>query len=233
MKKYWLLILLLGLLPFLPSLLPLPRHIKRKLSLRPDSIRVAVQAFRGMPPKPVEEVAQTIRKYYGFAVEVLPPLELPTEAYSQNIPELRAQGAPARYRADSLIRYLRRTKDPRFDYIIGLTHWDISTTKRIKGKIKSPEWVYRDWGIFGLGFRPGPSCIVSTARLYRYTNAEGMRSRLRKIACHELGHNLGLPHCPDPNCFMRDALERMSTIDSAQESLCPNCQLKIKTKVSF
>ncbi len=233
MKKYLILLALLLVLPYLVNYIPLPRDIKRQLSLGPDSIRVAIQPFQGMPHQAVEEVAQTIHRYYGFAVEVLPPIPLPAQAYTPNIPKLQAYGVPNRYRADSLIRYLKKTKPPRFDYVLGLTHWDISTTKRIKGEIKTPEWMYRDWGIFGLGFRPGPSCLVSTARLYRYTDAAGMRSRLRKIASHELGHNLGLPHCPNPACFMRDALERMSTIDSAQESLCPACQLKVKTKVSF
>ena len=89
--------------------------------------------------------------------------------------------------------------------------------------------MYTDWGIFGLGSRPGPTCVLSTHRLARDTwDPARIRSRLRKIALHELGHNLGLPHCPDSACFMRDALETILTIDDAPEHLCDKCQQKIK-----
>ena len=54
-----------------------------------------------------------------------------------------------RYRADSLIRYLGRFGSAD-TILIGLTNKDISTTK---GQI-------RDWGIMGLGYCPGTSCVV-------------------------------------------------------------------------
>lgn len=55
---------------------------------------------------------------------------------------------------------------------------------------------------------PGKSCVISTDRLYCYkANEEKMQARLRKIVCHELSHNLGLLHCANKDCFMRDVAD--------------------------
>ena len=36
--------------------------------------------------------------------------------------------------------------------------------KKNKGKIKEPEWMYKDFGIFGLGRVGGTPCVVSSNR---------------------------------------------------------------------
>lgn len=132
-----------------------------------------------------------------------------------------------RYRADSLLIDLAQHKPDSLDYIIGLTQVDISTTKRdAQGQILTPIEKYTDWGIFGLGYRPGPSCVVSTYRL-KHTNHTTFVSRLKKIAIHEIGHNTGLPHCQaSPHCVMQDAVESIRTIDAADMQLCKSCRLK-------
>lgn len=48
--------------------------------------------------------------------------------------------------------------------------------------------------------------------------------RLRKVAVHEFGHNLGLPHCPNKNCVMTSAAEKLTTIDNEKLALCKNCK---------
>ncbi|MBK7764266.1 MAG: matrixin family metalloprotease [Bacteroidetes bacterium] len=95
-----------------------------------------------------------------------------------------------RYRADSLIHYLSRVT-AKGHLTIGLTSKDISTTKN----------EHADWGVMGLGFCPGKSCIASTFRLKGNNKLE----KLYKVAIHELGHTQGLPHCPVKTCLMRDA----------------------------
>ncbi|MEM7038651.1 MAG: hypothetical protein AAF570_16820, partial [Bacteroidota bacterium] len=107
-------------------------------------------------------------------------------------------------------------------FIMGLTHKDISTTK---GK-------YKDWGILGLGQLPGPSCVVSTFRLGRKArNKRHIRQRLARVARHELGHNLGLPHCPAEACFMRDAEGKLATVDEEGDLLCGASRAKVKWAV--
>jgi archaemetzincin len=52
-------------------------------------------------------------------------------------------------------------------------------------------------------------------------------ARLKKVSCHELGHNFGLPHCPNKTCIMQDAAETIKTIDNVSLHLCDECKAKI------
>ena len=112
-----------------------------------------------------------------------------------------------RYRADSLIRYLSRLGSTD-TILVGLTDKDISTTK---GQI-------RDWGVMGLGYCPGNACVIST---YRLSKAD-LDSQFYKVVMHELGHTLGLPHCKDTTCFMRDA-EGGNHLNN-EKGFCPACR---------
>jgi archaemetzincin len=109
-----------------------------------------------------------------------------------------------RYRADSLIHWMRRQAKPD-QVFIGITDVDISTTK---GK-------YQDWGVMGLGYCPGNAAIASRFRLKN-------KSLFWKVAIHELGHTTGLPHCPVKTCFMRDAEGGDPT--GEEKEFCSKCK---------
>jgi archaemetzincin len=49
------------------------------------------------------------------------------------------------------------------------------------------------------------------------------RERLAKVAVHELGHTLGLPHCPNVGCLMEDAEGRVATCDREYD-FCARCR---------
>lgn len=159
---------------------------------------------------------KAVENYYNVDVQLLPEQKLPKSAF--------VDVKSPRYRADSIINIQRRSMPKHLDYIMGLTESDISVTKRDDaGKIKSPKWKYADFGIMGLAYCPGNSCIISGYRL-KHKNNKVHFGRFRKVVIHELGHNFGLPHCPDKKCVMTDAVESIKTIDNANPELCMKCQ---------
>jgi archaemetzincin len=180
---------------------------------------IAIQPIGTVAAYKIDEARRALEKAYQCRVVILKSISPTSEAFV-NI-------KTPRYRADKLIARLKENKPDTLDYIIGITELDISTTKRdALGRIKEPKSRYEDFGIFGLGYCPGKSCIVSTFRLG--TDAEKLKSRLTKITVHEIGHNLGLPHCPDKKCVMTDAVEKLSTVDAAKNELCAGCRKQIE-----
>lgn len=118
-----------------------------------------------------------------------------------------------RYRADSIIKSLK-SKIGEDSVIVGLSNLDISTTKN---EIK-------DWGVMGLGYKPGKACVVSDFRL----SPKNKNQQFYKLVLHELGHTAGLPHCAVKTCLMRDA-EGGNPLDE-EKDFCNTCKSFLKTK---
>lgn len=151
------------------------------------------------------EVAQALRAFFPIDVRVLDCQELPKAAY---YPPRK------RYRAERLLAYLNQ-RMPRDGWrILGLTDSDISTTK-------GP---YQDWGVMGLGELPGTASVVSSFRCRKKArDTEHAIERLAKVAVHEIGHTLGLPHCPTRGCLMEDAMGKVVTTDRERD-FCERCR---------
>ncbi|MFN8259491.1 MAG: matrixin family metalloprotease [Chitinophagales bacterium] len=150
-----------------------------------------------------------IEAFYHFKVILLPDQKLPQEAYYP---------PRHRYKADILIRLLKQQKPDSINYIIGITGKDISTKKG----------AYPDFGIMGLGYCPGKSCVVSTFRL-KTPDKKLLYERLAKVALHELGHNLGLPHCKEnKDCLMHAAEASIKQVDAEKLDVCKKCKKKIR-----
>jgi archaemetzincin len=158
---------------------------------------IKIQPFIGINTIEVLEVADSIRKYCP-KVTIASPTKLPGFAFY----------APrGRYKADSLLKYLGKMTKPN-EKIIGVTSRDIS----------AQHGLIVDWGVMGLGKCPGNSCVVSTFRL----NMTKGKSQFFKVAIHELGHTMGLPHCPNLECFMRDANGGNPTDE--EKGFCTKCK---------
>jgi archaemetzincin len=166
-----------------------------------DNVTIVFQPFSDMDLTQFKEVADSISKLYP-SVSLNPPVRLPRFAY---YPER------GRYKADSLIKFLARIAKPN-ETVIGFTVMDISTTN---GSVA-------DWGVMGLSKCPGNACIVSTFRL---NNAKG-KNQLFKVAIHELGHTMGLPHCSNKECFMRDA--EGANVTDEEKAFCAKCSQYLK-----
>lgn len=181
---------------------------------------VGIQSYKGFPKAKTDTIAKTIAAFYNVKTKVLTEKKIPKAAFTN-------YKAP-RYRADSLIKIQNRNFTDKIDFVLGLTDKDICITKYEEdGSIKKPVNKYTDFGIMGLAYRPGKSCVVSSFRL-KHTDSKIYFSRLKKVAVHEFGHNLGLPHCANKKCVMIDAVESITTIDNANLDLCERCKSIIK-----
>ncbi len=156
-------------------------------------------------------VDQGLRDELDVEVERFDEVPLPRAAY---YPPRR------RYRADRLLDFLRRRLEgePATTRVLGLTSVDVSTTK--------PP--HQDWGVFGLGELGGRSCVISTFRLRRRARDDDhVRFRVVTTAVHEVGHTLGLEHCTEPGCVMRDAEGSIQTVDTGTGHLGPECRAEL------
>jgi len=178
---------------------------------------IGIQPYGKFNESLIDTLKITIKTIYNFKVSILKSKEIPASTFI-NVKS-------PRYRADKILKILKNEKPDSLDHILGLISKDISTTKKDNnGNTLKPEKKYTDWGVFGLGYRPGASCVVST---YRFKNNNlKFIDRFKKICIHEIGHNLGLKHCLNKDCVMRDAAESIKTIDLVKLNLCNECKLK-------
>jgi len=132
---------------------------------------------------PSQIVQDRVSNFYGFKCVIDKRLPLTDDI-------LAASGK--RYEASKIIVKFNSNNN-----ILLLTNVDIAHFNK---KRNNPEY-----GIIGLGFRPGKTCVVSTFRIKKGVSEKKMMERLEKVSIHEVGHNLGLDHCTnDKKCLMND-----------------------------
>ncbi len=166
-------------------------------------ITIDIQPFNDIEDEYVNYVFEHIKNVYP-SVQLRKKISLPITAF---------YNPRNRYRADSLIKYLKK-RTIKNHITIGLTSKDISTTKGI----------HQDWGVMGLGYCPGNACVVSTYRLSKIDLFE----QLYKVSIHELGHTQGLHHCEIKYCIMRDAEGK--NIINEEKDFCPKCKKYLSDK---
>ena len=139
----------------------------------------------------------------------------PNVVLRQNIsfPENSFYKPRNRYSADSIIKNLKNIIGLD-SVIVGFSHADISTSKN----------GIQDWGVMGLGYKPGKACVVSDFRL----SVKNKNKQFYKLVLHELGHTAGLPHCKVKTCLMRDA--EGGNPFNQEKSFCRECKSFLRSK---
>lgn len=183
----------------------------------------AIQPLGYYSNEDVLNLATEVENFYDVKVVIFPTIRIPWRFYDDS--------KSPRYSADSILHLLKHTKPDSVRLTLGITHSDIFTTVyNDDGTIKEPPSRYKIWGIFGLGYEPGRACVISDFRL-KCEDSKKLFRRTRNVALHEIGHNLGLSHCPDRRCFMTDANESIRTVDNESDELCQSCKNKLNWKI--
>ncbi|MGZ3448806.1 MAG: hypothetical protein ACXVEF_04365 [Polyangiales bacterium] len=160
-----------------------------------------------VPQETIDHTAKSLREAAPIDIVVEPGRALPKSA------ETIEKG---RYSADALLTFLEDVPATKGQKVMGIAEIDIVTPKN-----GNPRW-----GILGLGSIDGKTSVISTYRMRRKWEGGApepvVRDRLAKISLHELGHTLGLDHCPNKGCIMEDGHGTVKTID-AETALCATC----------
>ena len=165
--------------------------------------------FRDVGNLPFEALTETLNEVFGLPIEVAKQIPLLEEAYDS---------ARSQWRAESLLESICHTCKEKRVICLGLTTKDC----------------YADSlnFVFGLARNRPPCALVATARLDPSFYGEGENPalflrRLATEAVHEIGHTLGLDHCPDPHCVMHFS-NTLADTDRKGYRFCPRCRARVE-----
>jgi archaemetzincin len=151
-------------------------------------------------------IKKSVIDFYGYNCIIKTEIDLTNDILS---------GSKTRYDANKILEKYNSNSN-----LVLITEKDIAYKKSSQ---------YPEWGVFGLGLRPGKVCVISTFRLRKNVSKEKMLVRLKKVALHEIGHNLGLSHCTNHReCMMNDADGTIKQVDKERIWFCEKCWGKLK-----
>jgi archaemetzincin len=168
---------------------------------------IYIQPLGDVEQSDIELVKSSIENFYHLKCIVKPPISLTNDILADS---------KSRYEANKILSKY----DSNENQLI-LTESDIAC--------ENEERHVKEWGIFGLGYTPGNTCIVSAFRLKRDASTELFHNRLIRVCLHEIGHNLGLKHCTsgDKRCLMNDSKGAIKVVDQEQLFLCEKCRKEL------
>ena len=171
--------------------------------------RVLLVGFEWKERETLTFLQQTIRDVLKIDVHFLTTVPIPSNAYNR----LRRQ-----YLASSFLEQLIFFKERPGDIVLGVTQEDIY----------EPNLNF----VFGVALPRYSVAVISTKRLRNsfYGLLEDRELYFRRVATeaiHEIGHILGLGHCPDPHCVMHFS-NTLADSDKKGYRFCRRCWEKAR-----
>jgi archaemetzincin len=171
-------------------------------------VRVRLVSVGSLPPALLGFLQEGVTRELGAAVRMGENLPLPAscpEGFSQ-------------YPGASFLAALAAARPPGDEVILGVTGVDLT----------APGLNF----VFGLADPPSRAAVISLARLYpefygQPRNPALFKERAVKEGVHELGHLLGLGHCPDPACVMSFS-NSLADTDRKGPGFCKPCREKLE-----
>jgi archaemetzincin len=162
---------------------------------------IYIQPLGNVNQKLLNYVKNSVTEFYGYTCIIKPKINLTNDILT---------ASKTRYEASKILNKFNSNQNK-----IIITEVDIAHRKNSS---------FPEWGIFGLGLRPGKTCVVSTFRLKKGVTIQQMLVRLKKVSLHEIGHNFGLMHCnKHKNCLMNDAKGTIKQVDKEKIWFCQRC----------
>ena len=167
---------------------------------KPSKI-IYIQPLGNLNQEYLTYIKKSVKEFYGYDCVIKTKINLTNAILARS---------KTRYEAGKILKKYNSKEN-----ILLITEIDIAHRK-------SRE--FPEWGVFGLGFRPGTTCVISTFRLKKNVSKAKFLERLKKVALHEIGHNLGLEHCTiDKNCMMTSASGTVKQVDREKIWFCSKC----------
>lgn len=167
---------------------------------------IYIQPLGNVNQEYVNYIKKAVENFYGYKCVIKSKLNITNDILA---------ASKTRYEAGKILKKYNSK-----DNVLLLTEKDIAHRKSSK---------FPEWGIFGLGYRPGTTCVISTFRLKKNVSKTTFLERLKKVSLHEIGHNLGLAHCTNnKKCLMNDAGGTVKQVDREKIWFCKKCWSRIK-----
>ena len=186
------------------------KQVALSLNKHPEQI-IGLQPLDDFTKPETDSIIKALSDFFNKRVILLQTVTIPANFFNSSINQ---------YAADSILLFLSKQINDSLVEIIGLTHQPIFTIK------KASSLPYYDENLFGFSYQPGNTCIVSDLK-FRTTNSFYFNRRLKNVAIHEIGHNLGLQHCANDKCIMSKNNGDIITLDNCSNDYCSACRKKL------